>query len=238
VEKTPSNVYNFAALAELFPELPLIHQIRDGRDVVVSFMRRRKSLFRAASLWLYDTVCGLRARGARAYLETRYEDLVFEPEKTLERVLAHLGLEYDPIVLSSDALPTKGVYEECWHDRKTPRAWNQTPSQPVSSNSVGRYRDQLNSEQLSTIYRVRLTDRVRASLDSPVASFGELLDFLGYGSENGDVRALPRPVERSFELREYLRRAVPMLRYQGRLPQRLTTIAPARSRSVGDGAPA
>jgi hypothetical protein len=238
VEKTPSNIYSFATLAELFPELPLVHQIRDGRDVVVSFMRRRKSLFRAASLWLYDTVCGLRARGASSYLETRYEDLAFEPEKTLERILAHLGLEYDPIILSPDAASTEGTYEESWHSRRTPRAWNQTPNQPVSSSSVGRYREQLSSEQLSTICRVRLTDKVRAELDSPVATFGELLDFLGYQSEELGPRALSRPVERSFEVREYLRRALPTLRYQGRLPQRLTTIAAASSPSVGGGAPA
>ena len=138
VEKTPSNVYNFGGLAKLFPDIPLIHQIRDGRDVVASFLNREKSLFHAASLWLYETLCGMRVRGSASYLETRYEDLAYEPEKALTNTLSHIGLEFEPNILAPEADETQGTYEEQWLDRKTPRAWNHLPSQPVSASSVGR----------------------------------------------------------------------------------------------------
>ena len=84
VEKTPTNVYNFRALSREIPELPLIHQIRDGRDVAASLVKRGKTLFYAGSRWLYDTTAGLGARGGPRYLETRYEDLVSDPRTAAE----------------------------------------------------------------------------------------------------------------------------------------------------------
>jgi hypothetical protein len=230
VEKTPSNVYGFKELARLFPDIPLIHEIRDGRDVVASLMNRKKSLFRAASLWLYDTLSGLRVRAAPCCLETRYEDLVNEPNKTLTTILTHLGLEFDEAILDEAADTAAGAYKETWLDRKTPRAWNNLPSQPVSPSSIGRYRTQLTQAQLSTIYRVRLTDRARDELEAPVSSFGDLLGLLGYGTEPVSHEEAPaRITERRFELREYRRRARTTLRYEHRLPRPFTTIGPARA---------
>jgi hypothetical protein len=228
VEKTPANVYNFAALAEHFPEVPLIHQIRDGRDVVASFRSRGKSPFHAASLWLYDTLCGLRIRGSASYLETRYEDLVVEPEKALSQILSHLGLAYEPEMLEVEAPPTEGAYQEEWLDRKTPRAWNQLPNQAVSPKSVGRWRERLTPDELSLVCRVRLTERTRAEIDAPVSTFGELLDLLGYGTADEAPKASAPPrrfAERASELGDFAMRAARTLRYRHRMPRRYTTIA-------------
>jgi len=40
-EKTPGNVKVFPILAKLFPESPLIHIVRDGRDVVNSYLKQK-----------------------------------------------------------------------------------------------------------------------------------------------------------------------------------------------------
>jgi hypothetical protein len=227
VEKTPSNIYNFAALARAFPEIPLVHQIRDGRDVVASFKNRGKSLFHAASLWLYDTLCGLQVRGAGCYLETRYEDLAFEPKKTLAQILSHVGLDFEPEILELEGGESEGTYREEWLDRKTPRAWNQLPNQPVSTKSIGRWRERLTPAELSTVYRVSLTDRTRAELESPVSTMGELLDLLGYSTENDAIGSEARPSrfsERRAELKDFVFRAKRTLRYRGALPFRYTTI--------------
>jgi hypothetical protein len=227
VEKTPSNVYSFAALAEQFPEVPLIHQIRDGRDVVASFRSRGKSLFHAASLWLYDTLCGLRVRDSASYLETRYEDLAFEPEKALVQILSHLGLDWEPEILEVASAPSQGAYQEDWLDRKTPRAWNQLPNEAVSPKSVGRWRERLSASDLSTAYRVRLTDRTRDEIEAPVSTFGELLDLLGYGTSDDvpDRSAAPSwPLERAGEIADFARRAARTLRYRRELPEQYTTI--------------
>jgi hypothetical protein len=227
VEKSPTNVYNFAAFTRLFPDVSLIHQIRDGRDVVVSLMARGKTLFQAGSRWLYDTVAGLGARGAPGYVETRYEELVSDSATTLKRIFRHLKIPFEAATLQNQPLTDKGIYIEHWLERASGRAWKQTPSDPISATSVGRYRESLTPEQLSTLYRIRLTKRATTRLGAPVSSFAELLHFLGYCNYETTTLTLKRQrrtTEWMWELRDYYRRARRYFHRGRRLPPRLTAI--------------
>jgi hypothetical protein len=219
VEQTPSNIYLFREYAERFPDLPLIHQIRDGRDVASSFLRRGKTLYYAGSRWLYDTLAGIRVRGSRSYLELTYEQLVTDPEGTLGRIVDHVGLSYEDAMVvkprsdsgssrdsgavgdSSSGTPGEAKsYDENWRDRRAPKNWTHVPDEPISASSVGRFKKDLSASQLSTLYRIRLTDSARRELDAPVATFAELLEFLGY--ETGDPE--PAAVTVDLRLREKL----------------------------------
>ena len=227
VEKTPSNVYNFAALSKLFPNLPLIHQIRDGRDVVASLIGRGKTLFEAGSRWLYDTIAGLSAREAPSYLETRYEQLVKDPAGTLNIIFRHLNLSTEPDILRGPPDSSTGIYVEQWREMASGRSWQQTPNEPISTKSVGRYRQELTPDQLSTLYRIQLTKRAAERLNSPVRSFRQLLDFLEYKDFEMESWTLKRPLritEWAYEMRDYHRRARRSWHHMRRLPPRLTTI--------------
>jgi hypothetical protein len=228
VEKTPTNVYNFAALAKLFPDLPLIHQIRDGRDVVASLMGRGKTLFEAGSRWLYDTMAGLGARGAPGYLEMRYESLVADPEYTLKCAFHHIKMPYETDILKANSQTGPGTYVEHWRKKASRKAWLQTPEETISTRSVGRYKQVLTPEQLSTVYRIHLTKQTAARLNAPVRSFIELLCFLGYQDCNTETWAGSRPrrtTEWAYELLDYRRRARRSRRYSRKLPPRFTIIA-------------
>lgn len=227
VEKTPTNVYNFAAFAKLFPELPLIHQIRDGRDVVASLMGRCKTLFEAGSRWLYDTIAGLGARGAPGYMEMCYESLVADPEDTLKCAFHHLKIPFEANILEANSQAGPGTYVEHWRKKASRKAWLQTPEESISTRSVGRYKQVLTPEQLSTVYRIHLTKRTAARLNAPVRSFRQLLCFLGYQDCNMETWAGTRPrrtTEWACELRDYRRRARRSRRYSRKLPPRFTTI--------------
>jgi hypothetical protein len=219
VEQTPSNVYLFRDFSERFPELPLIHQIRDGRDVASSFLRRGKSLYYAGSRWLYDTLAGLRVRGGRSYLELTYERLVTDPEGTLARIVEHVGLPYEDAMVVKPRPDSETVresngeedfaaespanaksYDENWRDRRAPKNWTHVPDEPISSSSVGRFKKDLTASQLSTLYRIRLTESARRELDAPVSTFVELLECLGY--ETADPQ--PAAVTVDLRLREKL----------------------------------
>jgi hypothetical protein len=229
VEKTPTNVYTFRAFARTHPDIPLIHQIRDGGDVASSLVRRGKSLFYAGSRWLYDTSAGLAARGSPTYVEARYEALVADPAATLQRVLAHLGLEYEPTML--DASPSRGAstYEEAWREKTSAKAWRSTPNDPVSTSSVGRYRTSLSVDQLAMLCRIRLTDAAAEKLRASARSFGELLELLGYEREALDVDlrifSTTRWRERGLAWLEHARRAHRSLRYTRRFPTIVTTFS-------------
>lgn len=227
VEKTPTNVYNFEALSKLLPELPLIHQIRDGRDVAGSLVRRGKTLFYAGSRWLYDTLRGLRSRGHPAYYECRYESLVTEPERTLRGILQHIRVPYDPCVLDPARDSAVSTYEEVWRDKRSAKRWQSTPGDPISAASVGKFRKDLTPEQLSTLYRIRLTARAADELGSSVRTFAELLEFLGYDRDAATVApasAALRIREVRGELADHAYRLGRSLRYTRRLPEIVTTI--------------
>jgi hypothetical protein len=103
--KTPVFVRRMALLAEMFPEATFVHLIRDGRDVVTSMLEQAwgpTRLTDAAALWkrLVEEGTSTGARlGSQRYLEIRYEDLVTDPESTLERVCSHIGLDPTPEML-------------------------------------------------------------------------------------------------------------------------------------------
>jgi hypothetical protein len=227
VEKTPTNVYNFDALSHQMPKLPLIHQVRDGRDVAGSLVRRGKTLFYAGSRWLYDTVSGLHARAQPSYLETRYEDLVADTAGTLHKILAHLGIDYDPCMLEPDRESSASTYEEKWREKRSAQRWQSTPGDPISATSVGKFRRDLDSEQLSTLYRIRLTERAVEELHSPVHTFAELLEYLDYeraGTEVARVSPRLRAAELRAELADHAYRAGRALRYTHRLPAIVTRV--------------
>jgi hypothetical protein len=226
VEKTPTNVYSFRAFAREHPGVPLIHQIRDGRDVAASLVKRGKTLFYAGSRWLYDTAAGMAARGASQYMETRYESLVSDAPGTLRTVLAHLGLEYDAAMLEATASAGASTYEEQWRAKRSAQCWQSTPQDPISPSSVGRHRQVLTREQLATLSRIRLTARAAAELGSGPRSFGELLEHLGYRQDEPPVSSrgmAARIRELGAELADHGYRARRSLRYTHRLPVIVTT---------------
>ena len=151
-EKTPSNVRHFAELHRLFPDSPLVHVIRDGRDVVTSllgmdwidprtgqpfdYVRNARA---AAHSWV-DMVTAGRAMAAlpdagSCYLELRYEDIVARPEPTLKRLFDFLGEPWTDAVLGFHANPrnTAGS-EESSADQI---------AKPLYAASVGRWRRDL-----------------------------------------------------------------------------------------------
>jgi hypothetical protein len=233
LEKSPTNVYCLRQASETLDGVRIVHLVRDGRDVVVSLMRRGFNLFGAGSRWLYDTVRGLEARGSSSYLEARYEDLVSDPDATCERLLRHFGASQSRVGIEGGT-GRRGEYNEQWTNRAEPRAWNQRPSDPISSRSVGQFREKLLPRDLDRLERISLHRSVHVA-DGLPRTFGDLIRFLGYASE-------PRPVleqrdyvdEQQLEFKDYLRR---LKRFQSRndwaLPRRFTRFRRATAESRG-----
>ena len=147
----------------VFPDLRAIHLVRDGRDVVHSYMRTAdRPLSWCAERWL-DAVRAAQAFGARRpaqYLEIRYEDLVRTPGPILERVAAFLAVEFDERMLHHHELGLKlGDVE---HYPELQGVWR-----PAHSEAVGRWRTAFDAAQ-------------RTELDR---ALGPTLKALGYETE-------------------------------------------------------
>lgn len=100
VDHTPHNVRYAAALGEMFPDMKLIHIVRDGRAVANSIIPLDwgpNTVIKAAPWWVEKVAYGLAIETMwpeSRITRVRYEDLVQSPEATLKRLCKFLGLDY------------------------------------------------------------------------------------------------------------------------------------------------
>ncbi|MEX0885481.1 MAG: sulfotransferase [Phycisphaeraceae bacterium] len=111
-DKTPENAVGAASLLDDFPEARIIHLIRDGRDVCVSGwfhnLREKGDAFRQQfpDLAAYIPVMAgqkwkpyiqhtrqVGEQRPEQYLEVSYEQLQADPQPTVARLLAFLGVD-------------------------------------------------------------------------------------------------------------------------------------------------
>ncbi len=109
-DKTPHYVFILDQLREIWPDMRVIHVIRDGRDVAASHLALSAGGRRwvaptaaAAGAWWQSAVGRGRDTGAdlgERYAEVRYEELVREPEATVERLCDFIGIAHDPSLVA------------------------------------------------------------------------------------------------------------------------------------------
>ena len=173
-EKSPNNVFFFQHLSHIFPESPLIHVIRDGRDVVCSLLTMNwidpktgqpieytRDARKAAQYWASAVLAGRKTGQNEAirprYMELRYEDIVARPEPTLKGLFAFLDEPWDPVVLD-------------FHDQRRNLAGESSADQvsrPLYTASVGRWEKNLDEAGRQAVKEVA----------------GDLLIELGYASD-------------------------------------------------------
>lgn len=105
-EKTPQHTLCWRTIAAGFPGLQVIHLVRDGRDVALSYKTAffgPKHVYSLARRWLEYLAAAEGARaalGEQAFLQVRYEDLVSHPELELRRICSFLGEGFAPSMLA------------------------------------------------------------------------------------------------------------------------------------------
>ncbi|MGH2751091.1 MAG: sulfotransferase family protein [Actinomycetota bacterium] len=105
-DKTPAHVLRISQIAQLFPEARIIHLIRDGRNVAMSYVDIKEwgpsSVTEAALYWRRRVEHGRRdggRLGENRYQEVTYEALVDDPESELRRLCAFVDLGFDESML-------------------------------------------------------------------------------------------------------------------------------------------
>lgn len=83
-------------------DLKIVHLIRDGRALVNSYARKYGSFGVGFRRWFVPTLMGLCLRRRlpdAQWITVRYEDLAGNPEPTLRRICAFVGIEFEPAML-------------------------------------------------------------------------------------------------------------------------------------------
>ena len=182
-DKTPRYARRMVRIARHLPEARFVHIIRDGRDVALSLLGRRRDdpaeVTAAAVKWRRRIE---RARGKAdkvPYLEIRFEELVTNTEPVLREVCEFSELDWSPVVLDyhrrsaerlgemADALPAREGKErtasaEALARRRAER--HRLVAEPPSSERLG-------------VWKQEMTPECLAAFD---AEAGELLRALGY----------------------------------------------------------
>ena len=179
-DKTPGYLRRMRTIAKVLPEARFVHLIRDGRDVAVSITALHfgaDTVRQAAERWAKRIRAG-REKGARVphYLEVRYEDLVLEPEPTLQRICDYVELPWDPRMLdyhsrAGDRLTeiTRDLPRSDQRDEDVIPAAQRVgihalAQRPPQADRVGRWRTELSAEDQAVFTEVA----------------GDLLEELGY----------------------------------------------------------
>jgi hypothetical protein len=106
LEKTPNHILCLPFIRETFPDAPVIHIVRDGRDVANSLTKVRfgsPSFYKNLLDWKHAVDCAENFFSAdgNAFL-VKYEDLLTETKFTLEKVCSFLGVPFDERMLIPD----------------------------------------------------------------------------------------------------------------------------------------
>jgi LPS sulfotransferase NodH len=167
VEKTPVHVWHLDQITTLYPEVRIVHIVRDGRDVARSLAEisiGTETVAEGARGWREYVETAHAQLRSRDHLEVRYEDLLADPPSQAARILTWVGLEVDDNV--RDAIGRRAGTRVSQHGT----------TGPVGS---GKWR-QLDDDDVHAVWR----------------EAGGLLDALGYGSAP-NRRRWPRRRRRS-----------------------------------------
>ena len=149
-DKTPMNTLYLDWIGTVFPRSKFIHIIRDGRDVASSYlkMERYDTILEAANRWI-NSIESAQSFGSKIkenYIEIRYEELVTKPEEVIKDTCDFLDIAYDSKMLDH----TKQV--EKLGD--TDKAHHSNLSKPISSDSVGKWKNNLSESDQESITKL------------------------------------------------------------------------------------
>ncbi len=139
-DKTPGSTKSLPGIARVFPEARFIHLVRDGYDVVCSFLTvgLSENLEAAAKKWIVNTRRAEKFRKSHSnpFITVRYEELVSDPEKIIRSIADFIGVSFvDGMVASEKVAETMVEY------RGNPLAGSLF--EPVTTDNIGKGRRNL-----------------------------------------------------------------------------------------------
>ena len=174
-EKTPGHAHYWGPISADFEGVPVIHVVRDGRDVAMSMIEARfgpKSIYSCAMGWreYLHKIEDVRSRWPRQlFFEVAYEDLLDNTKRVLKEVCDFLGERYAPEML--------GYY----HDTSpypTDVRNRENLSKPVIVENKQKWRSRMSRDEVRVFEAVAGDALVRygyaRAIDDPVMSKGEM----------------------------------------------------------------
>jgi hypothetical protein len=144
-DKTPSNTLNLNLLSLAFPNCRYVNLIRDGRDVVLSYLHYSiyRTVKHAAWRWNKSLDMTEKFRDRIDILDIRYEDLVRDPPAEIKRVCAFLQIDYVDNMLETIE---KDLGDVKYHEH------HKNVCSEITTDSIGKWRN-LSNDVMGEIER-------------------------------------------------------------------------------------
>ena len=150
-DKDPRYMDYLPAVKACCPNAKVIHIHRDPRDVILSKMKADWSAHRP--FWLNAMISQIQIKKGRKtakrlfgknYYEFSYESLVAEPERSLGKLLAFLGLGFEPEMLDLESSARELVHP-------SEIQWKDNTFKPVLAANTEKWRSQLSPFQIRCV---------------------------------------------------------------------------------------
>lgn len=148
------NTENYAEpILSAYEGARILHMIRDPRDRFASSVTRwgtrRGGVGAGIAEWLASVHRAeeLQSRFPESYRIVRYEDLVSEPERTVNEICRFIGEEYDPAMMAMGGAPSLT-------DKGFNSSYGPVEGIQISTTSIGRFRSVLRPGQVAFVQLV------------------------------------------------------------------------------------
>jgi hypothetical protein len=150
-DKTPLNVFCARELAGVFPDAQFIYIIRDGIDVIHSYVEAGiySSYLLAAQRWIdSNRICmSLSHHYPNRVRKIRYEDLVRQPAEVMKETCNWANINYSDEMLIK-IIPPKILGDVAYHSHHS------SVEKPITSSSIGKGKRSLSKETIDGLPRV------------------------------------------------------------------------------------
>jgi hypothetical protein len=144
-DKTPLNTLNLGWIDKIFYNSRYIHVIRDGRDVVSSYLKMGRYDKIEDACWRWNKSINLAkkfgcSKSEEEYIEIRYEDFVSDPAIEVEKICNLLGINFNKQMINHrEKVSELGDTSELSHHSNL--------SKPINTDSIGKWRKNLSKKQ-------------------------------------------------------------------------------------------
>lgn len=150
-DKTPSNTLNLGWIDRIFRNAKYIHIIRDGRDVVSSYLKMGRYTSVEEACWRWNKTIDLatafgKSKSQSGFMEIRYEKFVTDTENEIRRVCEFLCLEFEKNMLN-----TLKVVKQLG-DTHLPHFSN--VQKEINRESIGKWRENLSEPQKEIVEKL------------------------------------------------------------------------------------